>query len=241
MLYKTRGIVLHTLKYSDHSIIANVYTEEFGRQSYMIKGAHKKKATVNANLFYPLNLLEMEVYHKQVSNLQQIKEARINPVYSQIIDNPQKKAVVVFLSEMLYRSLKEEIPNHNMFDFIFSSLQILDLKVKSIVDFHLVFLMQLTKFLGFYPLNNFSSHDAVFDLLHGRFVPNAPAHGHYIHIEESVIFSSLINKNYDNLNSLKLNRECRQYILEKMVEYYMLHIEGMGVVKSLQVLKEVFD
>ncbi len=241
MLHKTRGVALHSIKYNDTSIIAHIYTEKFGRQSYMVKGVYRKKNLVNISLFYPLNLLEMEVYHKPGSNLQKINEAQNIPLYSQIPFNPQKKAIVVFLSEVLYRALREEEANPRLFNFIFNTLQILDLKLKNVSAFHLVFLFQLSKFTGFYPLNNFSSDEPVFDLLNGRFVSEAPLHGHYIHIEESKIFASIINKGFDELDTIILTRTSRQYLLEKLVEYYRLHIEGMGIVKSLQVLKEVFD
>jgi DNA repair protein RecO (recombination protein O) len=188
-----------------------------------------------------LNLLKMDVYHKQGGGLQKIKEVENSPVYRLIPLSPLKKAIVVFLSEMLYRTLREEEPNSRLFNYIVSALQILDLKTQSVSDFHLIFLLQLSKFIGFYPLNNYSPVEPVFDLLNGRFVSSAPSHGHFIHTDESIIFASLINKGFDDLDTIKLPREMRQYLLEKLVEYYNLHVEGMGIVKSLQVLKEVFD
>jgi DNA repair protein RecO (recombination protein O) len=241
MLHKTRGIALHSIKYGETSIIAHVYTEQFGRQSYIVKGAYRKKSSVSAALFYPLNLLEMEVYYKPGSSLQNIKEARINPVFKNIPFDPQKKAIVVFLAELLYRILREEEAGPQLFNFIFNSLQILDLKTHIVSNFHIVFLFQLSKYTGFYPLNNYSEAEPVFDLLNGRFVSDAPAHGHFVHFEESKLFASLINKGFDDLDAIKLTREKRQYLLEKLVEYYRLHFENMGNIKSLQVLKEVFD
>jgi DNA repair protein RecO (recombination protein O) len=241
MLHKTRGIALHTIKYGDTSIIAHVYTEGFGRQAYIVKGAYNKKSSIKAALFYPLNLLEMDVYYKPGSNLQKIKEAQNSPIYKHIPFNSQKNAIVVFLSEIIYRTLREEEANPRLFNFILNALQILDLGTKKVADFHLIFLLQLSKFTGFYPLDNYSTTEPIFDLLNGRFVSDAPIHGHFIHFDESKIFSSLINKSFDDLGTIKLSRELRQYLLEKLVEYYRLHIENMGNVKSLQVLKEVFD
>jgi DNA repair protein RecO (recombination protein O) len=241
MLHKTRGIVLHSIKYSETSIIAHIYTEEFGRQSYLVKGAYRKKALVSAALFYPLNLLEMEVYYKPKSNLQKIKEAYNNPIYNLIPFDPQKKAIVVFISEVLYRTLREEEASPRLFSFIFNSLQILDLKTQPVSNFHLIFLFQLSKFIGFFPLNNYSASEPIFDLLNGRFVSEPPMHGHFINFDESKIFASMITKGFDDSDGIKLTRELRQYLLEKLVEYYRLHIENMGNIKSLQVLREVFD
>ena len=240
MLYKTRGIALHTIKYGDTSIVVHIYTELFGRQAYLVKGAYGKKAAVRANNFYPLNLLELEVYHKQGANLQKIKEANNYPVYCQIPFDPWKNAVVVFLAEIIYRTLREEESNPVLFNFIFSSLQLLDLKIKFVADFHLIFMLQLSKFGGFYPYNNFSKVNNIFDLANGRFVSEIPFHGHFIHIEEAKIFANIIDKRYDDMKKTKLTRELKYYFLEKLVEYYRLHIDGMGEVKSLQVLKEVF-
>jgi len=241
MIFKTKGIVLYILKYGETSIISHIYTEEFGRQSYIIKGAYRKKSFLHSSLFYPLSLLEMEVYHKPGNNLQKIKEARNFPIYSQIPFNPHKRAITVFLSEILYRSIKEEEPNSRLFGFICNSMQILDLKTQGINHFHVIFLIQLSKFLGFYPLNNYSDSEPIFDLLNGRFVFGAPGHGHYIHHDESKIFASLLNKGFEEIETIELTRELRQYYLEKIIEYYQLHIDNMGNVKSLQVLKEVFD
>ena len=73
MIYKTRGIVLRTVDYSDTSLIAKIYTEQFGIQSYLIKGAHRKNASIKANLFQPLALLELVVYKKEKKQLQVLK------------------------------------------------------------------------------------------------------------------------------------------------------------------------
>lgn len=157
MIYKTRGIALHTIKYGDSSIVAHVYTEQFGRQSYLVKGARSKKANVKANLFYPLNLLEMEVYHKEGNNLQKVREVRNMPVFINIPFNPFKNAIAVFIAELLYRTLKEVEQNPRLFEFIFNSIQLLDLELVNFKDFHIVFMLQLAKFGGFYPNNNFST------------------------------------------------------------------------------------
>jgi DNA repair protein RecO (recombination protein O) len=240
MIYKTRGIALHTIKYGDTSIVAHVYTELFGRQAYLVKGARSKNAKVKSNLFYPLNLLEMEVYHKEGSSLQKVKEIHNAPVYLNLPLNPEKNAIALFLAELLYRTLKEVEQNHRLFEFIFNAAQMLDLKSFYYSDFHIVFMLQLAKFGGFYPSNNYSDKNPIFDLLNGSFMPTAPLHGHSLFIEDGKTFSQLIDTTFDKMNTIKLTRKQRQYFLEKLVEFYQLHIEGMSHVKSLKVLKEVF-
>jgi DNA repair protein RecO (recombination protein O) len=241
MLSKTKGILLHSFKYGDTSLIAHIYTEQFGRQAYIVKGAYSKKASIKANIFYPLNLLEMEVYRKQNNNLQKLKEVWNNPIYTQIPFRPERNAIAVFIAEILYRTLLEEEANPILFGYLFNSLQILDLETKNIANFHIIFLIQLSKHLGFFPFNNFSETNLIFDLLNGRYEPETPMHGNYIHRDESVVFASMIAKGFNEIDTIILSRQLRHYLLEKLVEYYRLHISGMGNIKSLQILKEVFD
>lgn len=235
----TRGICLHTIKYSDSSIIVHIYTEMFGRQVYLVKGVYGKRASIKANIFYPLNLLELEVQQKGSKELQTIKEVRNFPVYSGIPFNASKNAIAVFISEILYRSLREEMPNYPLFEFILNALLVLDLET-NIADFHLIFLIQLTKYIGFFPLNNYSQHDNYFDMLNGRFVKTKPNHIHYMNNDESAIFSSILTKSFSDLGLISITRNTRFSLLEKLVEYYTLHIDGFGKIKSLMILREIF-
>jgi DNA repair protein RecO (recombination protein O) len=240
MLFKIRGIVLHTIKYGDTSLISHIYTEQYGRQAYIVKGAYGKKATIKSNLFYPLNLLELEVYQKQNNELHKLKEVRNYPVYFQLPFQPDKNAIGLFIAEILYRTLREEEANGVLFSFLFNSLQLLDLESKNISNFHMIFLIQLSKHLGFYPYNNFSETSILFDLLNGRFEHEAPLHGHFIDRDESKVFALLIETGFNEIDTITLSRQMRHYLLEKLVEYYRLHISGMVNIRSLQVLKEVF-
>jgi DNA repair protein RecO (recombination protein O) len=241
MLHKTRAIVLHSLKYGDTSIIAHLYTEEFGRQSYIIKGAHSKKAVVKANMFSPLNLLELDVYQKQNNALQKIKEAINRPILNSLSVNSLKNAISLFISELLYRTLREEEPNKNLFGFLHSTIQLLDLQNEGITNFHLSFMVQYSKHLGFLPTNNYSNSSESFDLKNGSFVAYLPNHEHIINNENLISFSKLLNIRYDNLNEFKINNNVRIVLLEKLVNYYQLHIPGMGQLKSLAILHEVFN
>jgi DNA repair protein RecO (recombination protein O) len=240
MLKKTRGICLHTLKYNDSSIIVHIYTEVFGRQSYIIKGVYGKKATIKSNIFYPLNLLELEVQQRGGTELQNIKDVRNFPVYSNIPFNASKNAIVIFISEILYRSLREEMPNPPLFEFISNALMLLDLET-DIADFHLVFLIQLTKYTGFYPLNNHSIINCYFDLLNGQFVSLIPEHSHYMGKSESKKMAEIMNKNFTELVNIEFSRSTRYCMLEKIIDYYRLHIDGIGKINSLEILKEIFD
>jgi len=240
MLSKTRGIAIHQIKYSETSIVAYVYTEQYGRQAYLVKGARGKNAVIRSSLFQPLYLLDMEVYHKSNTELQKIKEVVNTPVYGSIPFQSVKTAISIFLAEVLYRTVREETQNPSLFSFIYHSAQIFDVMEKGIADFHLVFLMQLTKYLGFYPSNNFGTDSQLFDLLSGRFVASVPFHGQIIEPRIGMKFAQLTTISFDQMNILHFNSSERREILAYLIDFYKCHVEGMGHIRSLAVLSEVF-
>ena len=241
MLQKTRAIALHTIKFGDSGIIANVYTEQFGRQAYFIKNAYGKKSSIKANLFSPLNLLELEVYYKSSTDLQKLKEALNSPVFLHISSNPIKNSISLFLAEVLFKVLREDIPNQAFFDFLFQAIRLLDSIEIAYSEFHLIFLMQMLNHKGFFPFNNYTNHNCIFDLLNGEFVDEIPIHGHYINKEYSSEFAKIIESDLETIEKIHFSRDKRQILLEKLIEYYRLHIEGMGQIKSFSVLTEVFS
>jgi DNA repair protein RecO (recombination protein O) len=240
MLHKTRAIALHSIKYSDTSIIAHTLTEKYGRQSFLIKGAYSKKAAIKANLFAPLNLLEMEVYYKETAELQKLKEAINHPPFQNIFTDHRKSAIAIFIAELLYRTIREEAQNIPLFDFLTNSIQLLDLETKSVADFHLVFMIQFSKYTGFFPSNNCTTENAFFDLLQGKFTNEHSSIGNTISRHESALLSGLIESNYATVDKLKIDHPSRILLLENLTTYYKLHIPGMGSIKSLAVLKAVF-
>lgn len=242
MLIKTKGIALHYIKYGDNSIIVTIYTKSSGRQSFIVKGAFGKKSQVRANLFAPLNLLELEVENKPGRDLQIIKEAINNPSFGNLHISPFKNAIAVFIAEVLYRSMQEQEPNERLFEFMFNAFQILDHEnANNAANFHLAFLVQLLKFSGFYPQNNFSELAPVFDLMNGRFEANIPAHGFYVTGLTAETFSKIVSHSFEQALHLPIKRDTRLQLLEKITEYYKLHFSGMGQIKSLQILREVFE
>src|SRR6185369_6803150 len=161
MLHKTRGIVFHVTDYSESSVIAKIYTELFGLQSYLINGVRKKNPKVKPASLQPLALVDLVVYHKERSGLKRLADARNNPVLKSIPFDIRKSSVVLFMNEVLYKCVKEEEANQSLFDFIFNSIHLPELRSNPGSDFHLLFLLQLTKYLGFYPHENFSSSTPV--------------------------------------------------------------------------------
>ncbi len=240
MLYKTRGIVLNHIKYSETSVIATIYTESFGRQSYIINGVRSKKAKIKANIFQPLFLLNMEVYHKPKRDLQRLKEIQNAFVFSALPYDLRKSTLAIFIAEILYKTIQEQEPNHELFEYLFNSIQLLDLKEKGLSGFHIYFLIHLTKYLGFFPNNNHSETNCYFDLKAGSFMQIKPMYPFCLDKNQSVIFNKMLKFSEDQHEDCKMGYKERIQLLEKILEYYVLHIEGVKSIKSLDVFKEVF-
>jgi DNA repair protein RecO (recombination protein O) len=238
-LHKTKGIVLHYIKYGETSIIATIYTEKFGRQAYIIKGARSPKSKLKANLFQPLFTLNMEVYHKPGRELQMIREVKNTHPFVDIPFNFKKSTVCLFLAEILYRTLREEEHNPKLFEFIDQNITLFDKADNFLPNFHLTFLLHLSRFLGFYPQDNFSEIECQFDLKEGVFVAAIPVHKYYLPKQASTDFHALLNSGFNDELHFS-SPEMRQFILDKILEFYHFHIESLGNIKSIEVLREVF-
>ena len=204
------------------SIIAHIYTRDFGRQSYIINGVRSKKSKFHFNNFQPLTFLNLEVDHKNTRELQRIRELNIAHPFHHIQSSILKNTIALFIGEVLYRCLHDVEANHPLFDYVESAIQILDLCHEGCVNFHLIFLVQFTRFLGIFPQNNLE-----LDWYQPKAIP--------------IKLHELKNYSLNNLVSLELTNQQRNALVEAMVDYYYYHLEGMGKINSLKVLHEVFS
>ena len=241
MLHKTKGIVLKTTDYADNSVIAKIFTQKFGLQSYMINGVKKPKAKIRLNMLQPLHLLDMVVYHKPNIGIQRISDAKSDPILQTIPYDIIKSSLVLFIDEVIYKSLKQEHEDELMFEFIAKSIELLDHSEDSIANFHLIFLMKLTRFLGFYPDMSNADDFPFFDLRDGIFVANQPLHRQFIEKEFKADWLQILTCAMNDFFEVKLNSLSRKYILQKIIDYYSLHIESFGDVKSHLILEEVLS
>lgn len=241
MLHKTQGIILHTTNYSETSIIAKIYTRQFGVQSYIVSGTRSKKSNKRSQLLQPLTLLEMVVSNSEKTSLQRINEFTVAYHYSDLPSNILKSSIAIFLNEVLYKSLKEEHKDEELFDFIFHSFQILDLTNENYMNFHLSFMLQLSKFLGFYPQGEYSSSYSVFDLIEGKYINSLPAHQLFLRQEESECLFKLLKLSYEDAGYLKLSSAQRERLLAGIVKFYQLHISTFGEMKTVEVLRQILN
>jgi len=240
MIQKVKGVVLHHVKYKESSAIVYVYTDLFGRQAYLVNSIRGKKSKFSGNLLQPLTFLKIEAYHKEGRDLQRLKEMQNYLPYRTIPFDVYKSSQALFLAELLYKVLREEDPSKDLFGFLEHSLQLLDISDEGMVNFHLLFLVQLTKFLGFYPENNYSRDFSGFDMRNGQFSNGSGIHPEYFDKGSAKLMNSLLGLSFSGLGQVTVNQDVRVKFLEDIVDFYRLHIHGFGTLKSLAVLHEIY-
>ncbi|MEZ4875008.1 MAG: DNA repair protein RecO [Flavobacteriaceae bacterium] len=238
MQVSTRALVFSSVKYAEADLIVSCFTETYGLKSYLLRGILKsRKGKLRISMFQPLSLLQLEAFHKDNGTLERIQEAKVGIHYTTLHSEVVKSALVLFISEILKHSVKEEEPNPALFRFIEMSLQWLDTH-DEVANFHLSFLLKLTNYLGFYP--DFSEKELpYFNLMEGNFQSHLL--GNYCETGEAVEFLKILDgKQYDQLPQVKISKKQRRQALELILTYYQLHLQGYRPPKSLPVLTQLF-
>jgi len=241
MLYKTRGIVLNSLPYNDTYAITLIYTEEFGRVSYLTTQTKSRKSKVPRALFHPLAILDLEVEHQSRRDIQRIREIKIHFPLIALLTDPVKSALGIFLAELIGKVVREEQTNRELFDFLLQSVQVLELTTASPANFHLVFMIRLSRLLGFYPDASNYQKGMIFDMRNGIFTENKPAHIIFLPPDESAVFFNLLRMSYENMPAFRFSGRERQAIIFRILDYYRLHLSDFPEIKSLAVLHDVFS
>ena len=238
-IINTKAIVLSSLKYGDTSLIVRCFTQQEGIKTYLIRGVLKaKKGKIKAAYFQALTQLNIEANHNNKGNLNSLKEVHVINPYKSIYSNIFKQTIVLFLSEILNSTIQEEEENTRLFSFIEASLIWLDTHEK-ISNFHLLFLLNLSKYLGFYP-DVSGTESQYFNLEEGCFT--------FSILGKEVIsgndlnqFKKLLGTNFDTIELIKFNKKERQQVLSIIIRYFELHLDGFRRPKSLKILETVFN
>jgi len=239
MIITTNALVLSKLRYRDNDLIVRCYTQQYGVLSFLLRGVLKsKKGLTKTAYFQLLSQLQLVIVYNPNKSLHTIKEAKINQLYSSLHTNIMKSAIVMFLSEVLTHTLKEEEQNETLFSYLETTLLWLDTH-SDCSNFHLLFLLNLTKYLGFYPEKNHLEHN-YFNLQDGKF-ETVQIGDYAVSGENLIILKQLLGIKFDTLSNIKLNAKQRQSFLNLMLLYYELHLGGFKKPKSLQILNQVFN
>ena len=239
MLDSTAAFPIHNLKYGDTSLISHCFTKKYGLRSFMLKGIlNGKRKTVKKSLFQPLSHIEIVAQFKNTQNLSFVREAKLLTPYQSIPFDIRKNALLMFLSEILYQVLKEEAEsNPQLFEFIRHSFIWLD-QHENIGNFHLKFLLELSRHIGFFPNIENPDH-AYFDLESGSTTPLLP-HGLHLKTPLKSQWVSLLGTDFDSASTIRLSKLERAELLEQVITYFRLHLQHFSTPKSIAVLNDVF-
>lgn len=240
MMTKTRAIVLRQLKYGEQSLIVDMLTRDLGRVAFVVRLPKTAHGKIKKQFFQPLTILEIEVDYRERSQLQHLRNVRVATPYYNIGTDAVKLAEVFFLAEFLHYATRDEQQNLPLFSFVETSLQWLDYATDGYANFHLVFMMRLTRFIGFYPNLDDYLPGCCFDLREARFTPLTPIHSDFLKPVEAERIVTLMRMSLDTMRLFRLSRSERNRITDILVHYYRLHVPQMPELRSLPVLQELF-
>jgi DNA repair protein RecO (recombination protein O) len=234
---KTKAIVISSIKFQEKSLIVKCFTQSHGLKSYFIRDAFSgRKSNQKIAYFQPLTILEIEAVHKNKGTLENFKEIKVSTPFQSIHSDIYKSTIAIFISEILHHSIHEEEKNESLFSFLETALLWLD-HHNEIANFHLILMLEMTKYLGFYP--DISDMDmSFFEMIEGVFTPFHAISSLTEH--ETNLFRKLISLKFDN-DQKTFHVIERQIVIKILIDYYSFHLDGFKKPKSLDVLKEVFS
>lgn len=222
------------MKYSESSIITDIYTKEKGLRSFIVSGLGSKKAQSKVSCYRHLHIIDIVAYDKGDGKLARIKEQNLNYYYKNLSFDVVKSSIGLFALEVSRNAIKEAEPNKNLYKFIYDFLVGLDESTENVGMEPIKFMINLSEHIGITPINNKSEKLPYFDMLNGRYV--AAHNDHTLSLEQSAIIYEIRNTE----NKIKLSKESRSEILDKLIMYYKIHIEQFQDLKSVEVLREIF-
>lgn len=228
MLYKTQGIALHYIKFKETSIIAKIYTEEFGLQTYIQNGVRSSKPNSKIAFFQPLTLVDLVVYHKSGQDIHRISEIKCSHIYATLHSNFKKIIVVTFLTEVLGKTLHEGNNNDGLFSFLQNSFINFDKDASNYTNFHIHFLFELSTYLGFHPQS--------FDELKKQLIEYRNS---WTNVFEEDSFKFICVSLIEGIHTIQIEHHHRKLLLDLLLDFYQSHIANFGSLKSLGVLREL--
>jgi DNA repair protein RecO (recombination protein O) len=231
------GIILQNTRYADKKITSKIFTRQLGLVSCHVVVNSSPKAKLKTSTLQPLHLIEMEMQVKQNKDVQQLLEARCYYVYKTISSNVHKLSIAQFINEILLKTIKEHQINEHLYEFVETCLKWLDEHPDDYNQLHLYFMLELTRYLGVEPYNNYSAKENYFDLREGKFLPVALPFPLGLGASQSSLFHHCLNI---DLLSVQLSLSQRRELLEVLIAYLQIQVPNFGTLKSLEVLQAIF-
>ena len=240
MLIKTRGVVLRAKKFSETSLIIDVYTEQKGMRGYLVSGVRTQRAKISPSLMQVTALLDLVAYHRDDKDLTRTKEIRPAHVYQQLPYDVVRSSVGLFVAEIARKTLREAEPNAEIFQLIFDTLVHLDETEHPVSNVHFVFLLRLSVLLGFAPGGEYSNRTPFFDLEEGYFTERTAQSGNLLNQAHSKALWDLLHTDLNTTHTLKLDRATRTQLLDRLLEFYHLHVAGLPELHAHKILQTIF-
>ena len=243
MLTTLQGIILRTVKYSESSVICEIYTKEFGLRSYIMGGVRQSKAKIAYGLVRPMNWVEMVVYHKEEKDLNRVKELKPKIVYQNIPFNMIKGSLGLFMTEVVQKTVKESTENETLYNFLQHSFETLDNTDSGLANFHLSFVSKLALHLGIMPDLGFSgeeSSDLFFDYVEAVFSEEQPLHPYYFRPEQNAFLFFFLENSLEMSAELKMSTAQRRAFVETVLNFYRYHFEHFQI-NSHEILHQVLS
>ena len=237
---KSRAIVLHVTRYNDEQLIVDLLTEQAGCVGMMVRISRSKRAAVRHSLFQPLAILDVEWDDRNKKNLQRPKAVQVGIGFSSLPFDPMKSCIALFLAETLHYSVRHEPDAALIYKYVEQSMEWLDTCDHGYANFHLVFLLRLTQFLGFMPNVEDARQGDYFDLRAACFVRHQPPHPDFLKPDDAALVPKLMRMRYDSMRFFKFSGKERSRLLEYINLYYRLHVPNFPELNSLAVLKDMF-
>ena len=240
--YKSRAIVLHTIKYGDSGHIVHLYTEALGRQSYYVNGLRNGRLSIGRNkiALQPLTVVDIVGYESSQGRMHRIREATTPYLLTSLIFDIRKSAIALFMAEVVSRIVREEEPNTLFFDFFEGSIKALDSRGEGFANFHIHFLLELTRFMGYYPADNYMA-GGFFDIVKGEFVVIKPRREElFLEAGESRLLSRFIGTTLEEALSIEMGRGDRVALLNGLIRFLAYHHDAAYKIASIKVLGEIF-
>jgi len=237
MLTGTKAIVLHKSNYSESSLIVQVFTLEYGKIGLLIRGAKRRKSRTKSALFEPLSIIEIVANFSDTGKLVIPREVKLNTPFISIQSDISKRTIALFISEILHKCIKLPNPDYALFNYIEKALLSLEQSNRKNANFHLIFLLELSKHLGFQPQK---SNGEFFDLVEGKFTNSIPQGTMYFRGEEKDLFLYLLGIKIEETAQINFTTNQRKIVLSSIIKYYQTHIPNLGEIKSHTVLETIF-
>jgi DNA repair protein RecO (recombination protein O) len=237
--YKTEAIVVRQLKYGETSLILDMYTREKGMRSFIVNGIRGKNS--KSAIYQIMNQLDIVAYDSGSQKLNRIKETKLSNIYQTIGRNMVKSSIGIFMMDLFKQSVKEHEENENLYTFLLKSLNILDQSSETLSIFPIVFTLGLSDQLGFFPQNNFSNMTPRFSLMEGAFVSEHETSQYILSLDLSLVLANMLTYLTNDHILVSPNKAIRKELLNQLINFYKLQLDGFGELKSLQVMQSLFE